>query len=367
MAIQIRKGQILTYRIFDVAEEINLSTVEQILTTAPSRLALTRSKRVSIVIRNPPIRVNLGKSEFNLNGQTVSAETTATIWDYGAISIIHSIPVPEGATPEWLLEISSILNDEAKPYEELERISRTHCETLTNALRPALQKPNHWDKYEDYVIYFLEKVDGLATARDLLTAMDVPGILLGETEETLSEPTRKNVLENVYQYSADDLVVVDWNSAVILDPTGQNDFPDVIEFALTHLLELRYFDDVLDARLSELYDAVEQNPPRIWGRSYSKISHAANTRYMEISEFLERVDNSLKVVGDFFLARLFRAATRRFRLSDWQSSVTRKMKVLVQVSEILQGEVDVVRSHWMEAVVILLIGFEILSAILKKI
>jgi hypothetical protein len=39
----------------------------------------------------------------------------------------------------------------------------------------------------------------------------------------------------------------------------------------------------------------------------------------------------------------------------------------VQVSEILQGEVDVVRSHWMEAVVILLIGFEILSAILKKI
>ena len=74
---------------------------------------------------------------------------------------------------------------------------------------------------------------------------------------------------------------------------------------------------------------------------------------------MERVDNSLKVVGDFYLALIFRGATQKFRIKDWQDSISRKMAILAQVSELLEGEMNVRRSHWLEFAVVFLFIFEI--------
>ena len=35
---------------------------------------------------------------------------------------------------------------------------------------------------------------------------------------------------------------------------------------------------------------------------------------VDMSEMVERVENAVKIVGDFYLARLYQAALRRFRL-----------------------------------------------------
>jgi hypothetical protein len=98
---------------------------------------------------------------------------------------------------------------------------------------------------------------------------------------------------------------------------------------------------------------------------FRQLSDEASSRYIEFSEFIERVENSLKVVGDFYLATVYRAATRRFRLADWQQDITRKMNILAQVSSLLQGEINIRRSHWLEIVIIALIAFEIVSALFK--
>ena len=55
----------------------------------------------------------------------------------------------------------------------------------------------------------------------------------------------------------------------------------------------------------------------------------------------------------------------RLGLADWQENITRKMNLLAQVSSLLQGEVNIRRSHWMEITVIVLILFEVVSALLK--
>jgi hypothetical protein len=118
--------------------------------------------------------------------------------------------------------------------------------------------------------------------------------------------------------------------------------------------------------MRELYDQVEARRQSLWASYFSSSSKEANTRFLEFSEFIERVDNSLKVVGDFYLAGIFRAAVRRFRLADWQQSVTRKLNLFTRVSELLQGELNVWRGHVLEFVVIFLIAFEIVSAILRS-
>ena len=175
-------------------------------------------------------------------------------------------------------------------------------------------------------------------------------------------------MESTFQYASNDLAVIDWNSAVVVEPQGQRDIPDVLEFALTHLMEVRYYDELLDRRLNELYTEIGIKRKNMMFRSrFLKLSHEANSRYIEFSEFIERVDNSLKVVGDFYLATIFRALTRRFRLQDWESSIKHKMNLLARVSELLQGEVNVQRSFLMEVIIILLIAFEVISAIVKTV
>ena len=83
---------------------------------------------------------------------------------------------------------------------------------------------------------------------------------------------------------------------------------------------------------------------------------------LEVTEFTERVENSLKVIGDFYLARVYRAAVRRFRVTAWQQSVGRKQALVGQVYALLKGEIDMRRNTLLEAAIVLLIVFEIVMA-----
>lgn len=195
---------------------------------------------------------------------------------------------------------------------------------------------------------------------------DVAALLSSENKVRLSESTRHSLTEKVYQYGEKDLVLIEWNSALVVEPDGGREVPDIIEFALTHLLEMRYYDDLLDVRLNSLYDAIEKRRDSIWHGNFDRTHKEASSRYIEFSEFIERVENSLKVVGDFYLANLYRAATKRFRLLDWQQSTTRKMNLLAQVSSLLQGEVNTRRSFLLEIAILLLIAYEVGMAIFKN-
>jgi len=128
---------------------------------------------------------------------------------------------------------------------------------------------------------------------------------------------------------------------------------------------MRYYDYLLDEKLTTIYDAIEESRARLFSGRFSSLSKEASSLYIEFTEFIERVDNSFKVVGDFYLANIFRSAGEEFRVPEWQNNITRKMNLLARVSEMLQGEVDVNRSLWLEITVVVLIMFEIGTALLK--
>jgi hypothetical protein len=367
--VTIQRGQILIYRVFDIAEEIDLACVESLLRQTQGRIRLgpSRGSRNAIVMRNAPIRLSVGEVEIPIEGEVYRAEVAATLWDYGVLSLVFQLPIPKGTTWEKLVSRASMIYGDVAGGEVIDSLAVKKSHEITQLLTPALKHPSEWKVFEDYVIYFLEEVAGIQKAFDLTKKVNLPALMLGEPRETLSPKAIKGILENVFQYAETDLVAVDWNSAIVVEPLGQKDIADVIEFALAHLLEFRYYDDLLDHRLATLYNAIGARRQGLWKSNFAKISREANTRYIEFSEFIERVDNSLKVVGDFYLAVVFRAAIRRFRIPDWQQSITRKMSLLAQVSQLLQGEIHAHRGYWLEFVIILLIAFELLSAILKQV
>ncbi|HYO52416.1 MAG TPA: hypothetical protein VEU50_06495, partial [Archangium sp.] len=75
--------------------------------------------------------------------------------------------------------------------------------------------------------------------------------------------------------------------------------------------------------------------------------------------------NSLKIIGDFYLAKVYEASVKRMRIPAWQASVTRKQQLLAQTYGLLKGEVDTDRSLTLELTIVLLIVLEILFAFLQ--
>ncbi len=370
-ALKIEKGTIVIFRAYDVAEEIDFKRLTEALkgsapdSTKDGRMSLSSSPKQSLSMRATPVRISVGRQALAVAGRTVEAEVTATFWDYGAVSLAFEVPITPGTPLLDLAPVSASINADSAGPDAIDRAAREILDRTSKAYGHCFKAPSHWPFAEDYLVFFLERVEGLSDTTVLRTSGPLPEILLGEEPGKLSEQVRQTFQEHIFQYGKSDLVAIDWNSAVIIEPTGNRDVLDVLEFGLTHLLEFRYYDDLLDKRLANLYDAIEARRDTVFKSRYAQILREANRRFIEFSEFTERVENSLKVVGDFYVAVVYRAALRRFRINDWQESITRKMGLLARVSEILQGEINVHRAHILELTIIFLIAFEIVSAIAK--
>lgn len=361
--VNIQKGSILIYRIFDVAEEINIPAVKAILrdNRGPDQFKVPKYIDRAIEMKNPPVTFGLGEETIHIKDQEIKAEVLVKVRDFGVLSLVYQIPITPGTTWKQLVEFASWLEEGS----EIDQLALQQSNEIASAIASTMTKPHRWSGFEDYIIYFFEEFEGGINAKQLIERADIPALLVAEDEIRLSESTRKALKENFFQYAENDLTMIEWNSAIVVEPSGSRDVPDILEFAVTQLMEMRFYDDLLDEKLKALYQDIEMRRSSIWTAKYERVYHEATSRYIEFIEFIERVENSLKVVGDFYLATIYRESTRRFRLSDWQSNVTRKMNILAQVSTLLQGEINSRRSNVLEFIIIVLIAYEIFMAIMK--
>jgi len=364
-SVTIVSGRIIVYRVFDIAEEVDLAAVERLLKTrqGASRLSIARSTGHALVFRNAPLTLKLQTTEVRLGQQHRPAEVFARVWDYGVISIQFHLAIAAGTSWQELVRLAALAEDD----NDFDQLALEQSREVAVTLQPATKLPHEARGVEDYIVYFLERLDGVTAPIELLQAVDVPALILGEPREAISQKVRRVILENAHSYSDRDLAVVDWNSALVVEPEGVRDVADILEFAVTHLMEFRYFDDLLDERLERLYDALEHRGS-VWSflrNEYQRLSREASALYLEFSDYVERVENSVKFVGDFYLATIFRSAVARFNLREWEESVNRKMNALARISELLQGEVNARRSHWLEIIVVALILVELVSTILR--
>lgn len=331
----------------------------QILSAGGTRLKFPTDTRKAMIIRESPLKADLGQETLSLPSGKYPGHVFARIWNYGVLSVTMELAIPPGTDWDTLVKIAS----ELETSEEMDLIAVSRKDALKKRIMPAVENPAEWEIFEDYITYIIEKAPGIESPRDFIKTVDVAALILAEPRERISEDNRTFILESAMQYSATDLAIIDWNSALLIEPDGQRDVADVIEFSLTHLLEFRYYDEMLGRKLDQLYDTMDQKREsvvNIFRNVYADIAEDSSRKYMEFSEFLGRVENSLKTVGDSYLAVVFRASTVEFRFADWRNSISRKMETLAQISHILHSEVNTKRSHWLEIIVILLIALELI-------
>lgn len=364
--LAIQDGQILIYHLFTLADTVDLERLrrEGGFSTAEARFTSRRPTPEYIQFRKLPLTFSLGDRMLHpAPDQAVKARVGAKIYDFGVLSLRWSVPCP----PDW-----EGLLAEAPRYVDnpsLEVQSRQLLEELHPRLVPYLINPPAEILAEDYTIFYVERFSEAMEAEELLKlhAASLAQLIRGERKE-LAASERDEVLRQRVSYFRDDLAVIDWMAAFIYDREGGREHFDTLEFANAELLELRFYDRLLDAQLDTIYQDIERRSTRRpWQRALASDYGPTQRRLMAVTvdviELTEQIENALKFIGDLYSARIYRAIAARLQLREWESSVDDKIRIAHQIYEMLADQLNTRRSMTLEVIVVVLIAFEILMAL----
>jgi hypothetical protein len=221
---------------------------------------------------------------------------------------------------------------------------------------------------EDYYVFVIEDFGEPWFGADLLAKHKptLAQMLRFETQQ-LSSDQQDEALNQHLSYYENDLVIVDWNAAIIYD-RDYWDTVNVLELLNVELLEARFIDARLDKRVGDYLGLVPKRTDWLvpLRTPYKKtIAELAELR-MEAVLLSERVDNALKLIGDLYLARVHAAAAKRVYLQEWETAISRKLDIIEDLYDLLIDRVRNEQSHALELVVIGLILAEILIAIFAR-
>jgi hypothetical protein len=355
----IERGALVVLRQFDIANEVQLDKVQAML--ASQRSPLSKKSAQPVVFSNPPVAVPLGSQSIELGGRPTRAELVARVFDFGAVSVRMRIGLAPGTS--WA-EMAALVRA-AQVDEGLTKIAQEAVRKLVERIAPALQGAHESQLFEDYVVVDVERFDP-PTPPTALRLDAVARLLLGERDDAQLAPSElEEATRNRSSYYDEDLCVAGWSTALVVEPKGDTDPIDVLELANAQLLELRYYDQLLDQSLNQLYDEVGERQGKWFAllRNYGPVLRRAMAVLLEIAEFIERVENTLKIIGDVYLARLYASAVDSLRIAAWERAVTRKQALVQQVYDVLKSEVDASRDQLLELTIVLLIIGEILLAL----
>src|SRR5437773_1995655 len=149
-------------------------------------------------------------------------------------------------------------------------------------------------------------------------------------------------------------------AALIADRDAE-DVRAALEFANVELLEMRYLDQQLDDALDESYETLSRRRYGLWlpGSTRADLRRIGQLQ-VDNAVLFEGVNNALKLLGDQYLARVYRLVSDRFHLAEWDASILRKLQSLESIYQKLSDEAANRRTETLEWIVIVLIAVEIL-------
>ena len=366
--LTVRAGAIVALRLFDIAYTIDLAQVEAIwaarsnASSRRGRLSTTPEKAVSFGV--PPVAIALDPVELDLGGAHIHAEVSARFYDFGAVALAVRVPIADVRWRAFVTTAQSL--DEAIGPAASGAFWQALLERVREIVAPALVRPAATALEEDYLLAIVEQFDAPLTAAELAERIDLVPLLSGE-RRALSESARRDLLRQSFSYYVDDLVVLTWDRAFIYEPRGDSDVIDVLEVANAQLLELRYYDELLDDELPAMYDRVEAaraTTSLLAARRFAELARRLYTLVAEVTELTEKVDNALQVTEDVYLARVYSAALELFRVPRLGAAVDRKLAIIRDTYMALYDEASDSRAELLEIAIIVLITIEIALALI---
>jgi len=363
------RGAAIVYRLYDVGYEIALDRALDLLaSSAPERVRLVRGEGQAIQVNNPPVTVILGTENVAVAGERLDAEVSARVFDFGVVSLRMRIAAPR----EMSWSDFSAFGNAVDAEGGLAAVFDQYVRLLTERILAAIERPALAAQTEDYVVYRISRLvsaDGRPLPASALGELDVAPLLLNEWRP-LSADARRELLPHRFSYYADDLAILTWDNALIVEPEAHDtDVQYVLEFANAQLLELRFYDAALDAELPQMYDRVaaarRAGTRGLLTRRFAPLLADLQRLVADSTELVERVENSLKVTDDVYLARVYSAALEIFRGRVWRSGIDRKLAIIRETYAMLNAEGQAARAEALELAIVILIVAEIVLALMR--
>ncbi len=362
-------GEVIAYRLFDIAYAVDLPRAEALWQQSRGsgserkRLIATPAKAVDYDV--PPVLLTMAPVDLEIEGRALQAAVTVRVYDFGVATLALGVPALD---LEWS-QFSDLLNavNQCVGSGSGHPIWANLANEIRNALADALERPSNTVLEEDYIIGRVRSFDRPMSALQIQSQLDLVPLLSGDSL-LLSDGARDDLLRQKFSYYVDDFVVLTWDRAFIYEPRGDSDVADVLEVANAQLLEMRYYDELLDDELPRMYDLVEttrrgNNP--LASRRYARLARRLYTLVAEVTELTEKVDNALQVTEDVYLARIYTAALDLFRVRTVSAAVDRKLAIIRDTYAALYDEASGGRAALMELAILLLIVIEVVLAVMR--
>lgn len=352
----IQIGLCYTSFAYDAARSIDLGEAERRIhqTTARPTIAHKRRTPSYFEYQPPPLRTSRDTEPFSFGKFITRPSVDLMIYDFGAISVTYTIPI-DGPFEDLL-----ILSEEIYDNEALLRDSRLRTDQLLEVIGSAAGRAHPSPVVEDYVVFhvesFTEPIDLNAFCSE--NARQIAQILRAE-RQALSDQEVEDAMAVRLSYGTNDVTVVDWNAALLVDSEG-DDIRALLDFANVELLEMRYVDQKLDHALDQAHETLSRRWSLSWGfGTYGADLRSLAELQVDNATLFEGVNNTLKLVGDQYLARVYRMVNRRFHLDEWDTSILRKLQTLESIYEKISDQASNRRMEILEWVIIFLIAFSI--------
>jgi len=349
-------GRLIALFSFDVGYEVDLDRVRTSLPDAQEEPERRRAAPPYQEYATPPVRLALGRRTVPLGDQPTEAVAGAIVHEFGAVTITLEMPLDGEvrALPGLTARLTG-----AGPLEDA---ARRLSDEVVARLAPAVTSPTVNTFVEDYYVIQVDHVTPPTTIAELLAAeRGTLAAALRCEPVPLADPEVEDVFRTALSYYPDDLIVTEWNVALVVD-RDYRDALRVLEYLNVQLVELRYYDAVLDRRVATTFPLTAR-PRRTFPlafRSHRRALDELASIRLDVATIIERVHNALKLSGDLYLAKVYARTAERLALKAWEDSIERKLDVLEEIHDLLSQRVVTARAELLELIIVVLILIELL-------
>jgi hypothetical protein len=345
--VDVLAPQIAVYRVFDVADAIDLSAL------AGPRPSLLRPRGGAVIFERPPLTLDRGPRAAGGRYGLL----TARLYDFGVAALSWRVSFKERLSWEELVAEALALPRDLT----LDAFFLNELQSLRNQFHGALVRPAEERRWEEFTVVHLRGTDPARPAADLLAEPGTAQLLLGERQRFAPE-VRRDLERFAFSYTLEDLAVLAFDCVLVVDPQDIWDVADLVEFAHAELVELSYYDRILARELQRVPDVLRHRP-HLSFRSYEKLRRRLMELHTEITDMHNRLRGALKVTEDLFYARIHRAAMELYGVRELDDLVEERLGVLSETYTMISEEVRYFRSELLEVGVFILILIEVLRAL----
>ena len=333
-------GEVVYIYAFDVAYDMTRQPVRELLGQPVAQFVVDASKRSPRhLFFYRPQMVRLPPLERIGPGGPMRIERVVKLLPVGAISITVRVPFNVERVED-LVGYHDLQFSNGALHDEVRRLA----EEVRRELAPHYIKPiPQLADEEAYTVFCIESPlvagDGARLNAEQWWRANrraVASLLTQEPDiDHLSKQEADESTGRYLSYYEHDLVVIDWDAALIIDE--KQNFDEtlyVMEVANLQLAELEAYDRILDEALERSYRDLGSRPVR----PRTDLLRELRELRIDLARFSDELSNISKFFGDWHLARIYENISARFHLSDWHKTIDDKLQTLDDLYQLLHHE-----------------------------